>query len=73
MQIDSVKRVGIIGSGQMGLGIAYVAANVTRLPVVLMDVNEAQNEKGLQFMGKSYNFFIYQILVFTFFLLCIYR
>lgn len=67
MQIDSVKRVGIIGSGQMGLGIAYVAANVTRLPVVLMDVNEAQNEKGLQFMGKSYNCFIYQILVFTFF------
>ena len=51
----------------MGLGIAYVAANVTRLPVVLMDVNEAQNEKGLQFMGKSYNCFIYQILVFTFF------
>lgn len=50
-QIDNVKRVGIIGSGQMGLGIAYVAANVTRLPVVLMDVNQAQNEKGLQFMG----------------------
>lgn len=36
----------------MGLGIAYVAANVTRLPVVLMDVNQAQNEKGLQFMGS---------------------
>jgi 3-hydroxybutyryl-CoA dehydrogenase len=35
----------------MGLGIAYVAANVTRLPVVLMDVNEAQTTKGLQFMG----------------------
>lgn len=52
MQNSSVKRVGIIGSGQMGLGIAYVAANVTRLPVVLMDVNEAQNEKGLQFMGR---------------------
>ncbi|CAO0801870.1 unnamed protein product [Mucor circinelloides] len=50
--IDNVKRVGIIGSGQMGLGIAYVAANVTRLPVVLMDVNQAQNEKGLQFMDK---------------------
>ncbi|KAI8889791.1 hypothetical protein K501DRAFT_170016 [Backusella circina FSU 941] len=36
----------------MGLGIAYVAANVTRLPVVLMDVNEAQTTKGLQFMDK---------------------
>lgn len=37
----------------MGLGIAYVAANVTRLPVVLMDVSQAQTEKGMQFMGKN--------------------
>lgn len=44
--------MGIIGSGQMGLGIAYVAANVTRLPVVLMDVSQAQTDKGMQFMGK---------------------
>ncbi|ORE13176.1 hypothetical protein BCV71DRAFT_246484 [Rhizopus microsporus] len=36
----------------MGLGIAYVTANVTRLPVVLMDVNSTQTEKGLQFMNK---------------------
>lgn len=45
--------MGIIGSGQMGLGIAYVAANVTRLPVVLMDVSQVQTDKGLQFMGKN--------------------
>lgn len=50
--IDNVKKVGIIGSGQMGLGIAYVAANVTRLPVVLMDVSQVQTDKGLQFMDK---------------------
>lgn len=36
----------------MGLGIAYVAANVTRLPVVLMDVSQAQTDKGMKFMGK---------------------
>jgi 3-hydroxybutyryl-CoA dehydrogenase len=36
----------------MGLGIAYVTANVTRLPVVLMDINSSQTEKGLQFMSK---------------------
>ncbi|KAI7903718.1 3-hydroxyacyl-CoA dehydrogenase [Cokeromyces recurvatus] len=36
----------------MGLGIAYVAANVTRLPVVLMDINQAQTEKGMQFFDK---------------------
>ncbi|KAI9248177.1 3-hydroxyacyl-CoA dehydrogenase [Sporodiniella umbellata] len=36
----------------MGLGIAYVAANVTRLPVVLMDIDAAQTDKGLKFMNK---------------------
>ncbi|KAI8381168.1 3-hydroxyacyl-CoA dehydrogenase [Radiomyces spectabilis] len=36
----------------MGLGIAYVAANVTRLPVVLMDINKDQTDKGIQFMNK---------------------
>ncbi|CEG80279.1 Putative 3-hydroxybutyryl-CoA dehydrogenase [Rhizopus microsporus] len=51
-KVDSIKRVGVIGAGQMGLGIAYVTANVTRLPVVLMDVNSTQTEKGLQFMNK---------------------
>lgn len=39
----------------MGLGIAYVAANVTRLPVVLMDVSQAQTDKGMVFMGKNIN------------------
>ncbi|ORY89933.1 3-hydroxyacyl-CoA dehydrogenase [Syncephalastrum racemosum] len=36
----------------MGLGIAYVAANVSRLPVVLMDVSPEQTERGIQFMNK---------------------
>ena len=36
----------------MGLGIAYVAANVSRLPVTLMDINKEQTDKGLKFMGK---------------------
>lgn len=47
----------------MGLGIAYVAANVTRLPVVLMDVSQAQTDKGMVFMGKRVKstvfFFLY--------------
>ncbi|KAI8140595.1 3-hydroxyacyl-CoA dehydrogenase [Fennellomyces sp. T-0311] len=50
--IDHIKRVGVIGSGQMGLGIAYVAANVSRLPVVLMDINKEQTDKGLKFMDR---------------------
>ncbi|KAG2175228.1 hypothetical protein INT44_007716 [Umbelopsis vinacea] len=47
-----IKRVGVIGSGQMGLGIAMVAANVARLPVVIMDVNKEQIDKGIKFMDK---------------------
>lgn len=50
--LDQIKRVGVVGSGQMGLGIAYVAANVSRLPVVLMDVSPEQTERGIQFMSK---------------------
>ncbi|KAM3581336.1 hypothetical protein VKS41_006163 [Umbelopsis sp. WA50703] len=47
-----IKRVGVIGSGQMGLGIAMVTANVSRLPVVIMDVNKEQINKGIKFMDK---------------------
>lgn len=36
----------------MGLGIAMVAANVARLPVVIMDVNKEQIDKGIKFMGE---------------------
>jgi 3-hydroxyacyl-CoA dehydrogenase len=41
----------------MGLGIAYVAANVTQLPVVLMDISKDQTDRGLAFMSKSTFFF----------------
>lgn len=37
----------------MGLGIAYVAANVSRLPVVLMDINKEQTDNGIKFMSKK--------------------
>lgn len=47
-----IKRVGVIGSGQMGLGIAMVTANISRLPVVIMDVNKEQIDKGIKFMDK---------------------
>ncbi|KAI8993327.1 3-hydroxyacyl-CoA dehydrogenase [Pilobolus umbonatus] len=50
--LGNINRVAVIGSGQMGLGIAYVTANVTRLPVVLMDVSKEQTEKGMKFMDK---------------------
>ncbi|THH27827.1 hypothetical protein EUX98_g6367 [Antrodiella citrinella] len=47
-----IRTVGVIGSGQMGLGIAYVAALRARVPVLLHDRSEAQLKKGLAFMDK---------------------
>ncbi|ODV89379.1 hypothetical protein CANCADRAFT_32659 [Tortispora caseinolytica NRRL Y-17796] len=47
-----VKRVGVLGAGQMGLGIALVAANKAGLPVTLVDSSEKSLEKGLGFMDK---------------------
>ncbi|CAJ0892961.1 5826_t:CDS:2 [Entrophospora sp. SA101] len=43
-------KVGVIGAGQMGLGIAFVIANVSRLPVKIMDSNPNQIEKALRFI-----------------------
>lgn len=34
---SKIKAVGVIGSGQMGTGIAIVANRVAKLPVVLYD------------------------------------
>ncbi|CAL1712028.1 unnamed protein product [Somion occarium] len=47
-----IKTLGILGSGQMGLGIAYVAALRARVPVLIHDRSEAQLKKGLAFMDK---------------------
>ncbi|RIA78949.1 hypothetical protein C1645_841973 [Glomus cerebriforme] len=47
-----VKQLGIIGIGQMGLGIALVSASVAKLPVKIFDLNSKQIEKGLSFMGS---------------------
>ncbi|KAF9103232.1 hypothetical protein BGX29_003650 [Mortierella sp. GBA35] len=50
--LHGVKHVGVLGAGQMGLGIALVAANVSKLPVLLLDSNETQLNKGLKFMDS---------------------
>ncbi|KAK9466560.1 3-hydroxyacyl-CoA dehydrogenase [Lipomyces arxii] len=49
---STVKRIGVIGAGQMGLGIALVAATVAKLPVTLVDSNELSIDKSLKFMDK---------------------
>ena len=40
-RFSTVKSFGVIGSGQMGTGIAIVANKVAKLPVVLFDSNAA--------------------------------
>ncbi|KAJ0166855.1 putative 3-hydroxybutyryl-CoA dehydrogenase [Colletotrichum tanaceti] len=47
-----VKRLGVIGAGQMGLGIALVAAQRAQIPVTLVDANKAALDKGLAFAEK---------------------
>ncbi|KAI3660575.1 hypothetical protein MP638_000115 [Amoeboaphelidium occidentale] len=47
-----VKKFGVVGAGQMGLGIAFVAAVHGKLPVLLMDANDAQLKKQLKFLDS---------------------
>ncbi|KAK9363554.1 3-hydroxyacyl-CoA dehydrogenase [Lipomyces starkeyi] len=47
-----VKKLGVIGAGQMGLGISFVAALVSKVPVVLVDSSEASINKSLGFLDK---------------------
>ena len=48
----AVKKIGIVGAGTMGTGIAQVAAT-SGLDVVLNDVSEELLQHSLQTMGKS--------------------
>ncbi|CAI2179267.1 18009_t:CDS:2 [Funneliformis geosporum] len=45
-----IKQIGVIGAGQMGFGIALVAAQIAQLPVKVLDSNPKQIEKGLSFV-----------------------
>ena len=49
---DKIQRLGVIGAGLMGNGIAHVAA-LADLPVVLLDVNPAALEKALATITKN--------------------
>ncbi|KAL2109314.1 hypothetical protein VUR80DRAFT_2596 [Thermomyces stellatus] len=48
----SVNSLGVVGSGQMGLGIALVAAQKAQVPVTLVDTSQAALDKGLAFAEK---------------------
>lgn len=48
---SKVKKLGILGAGMMGAGIAYVAAKAG-IQTVLKDVNDEQAEKGKAYSAK---------------------
>lgn len=45
MSVDTVKTLGVVGAGQMGNGIAQVAA-MSGLNIIMTDISEASLEKG---------------------------
>ncbi|KAJ7072844.1 3-hydroxyacyl-CoA dehydrogenase [Mycena amicta] len=47
-----IRTLGVLGAGQMGLGIAFVSALRARVPVLLYDKSPEQLTKGLAFMDK---------------------
>ena len=52
MSADRLKRIGIIGAGQMGSGIAHVCA-LAGFDVVVTDVNDEALERGRQAIERN--------------------
>ncbi|EMC92563.1 hypothetical protein BAUCODRAFT_253769 [Baudoinia panamericana UAMH 10762] len=51
-QAAEVKKLGVVGAGQMGLGIALVASRMAKVPVVVVDNSQKSLDKGLAFADK---------------------
>jgi 3-hydroxybutyryl-CoA dehydrogenase len=49
---SAVKRVGVLGSGQMGTGIGIVASRVANLEVVFVDPIAESLKKSESFVQK---------------------
>ncbi|KAI0343470.1 hypothetical protein BDW22DRAFT_1355915 [Trametopsis cervina] len=47
-----IRTLGVLGAGQMGLGITYVSALRGKIPVQLHDRSSTQIQKGLALMDK---------------------
>lgn len=52
MSTASPRRIGVIGAGTMGNGIAQVCA-VAGLPVTMVDISDAAVQRGVATVGKS--------------------
>ncbi len=51
---EEIKKIGVIGAGQMGSGIAHVCA-LSGFDVHIMDIDSARLEKSLVMIGKNLN------------------
>jgi 3-hydroxybutyryl-CoA dehydrogenase len=47
-----IKRLGVLGAGQMGTGIAFVSALHAKVPVLLHDKSAHQVSKGISLIDK---------------------
>ncbi|KAG2339542.1 hypothetical protein BDR05DRAFT_1062015 [Suillus weaverae] len=47
-----IKRLGVLGAGQMGTGIAFVSALHAKVPVLLYDKSAHQISKGISLIDK---------------------
>ena len=52
MHVDSIKKIGVIGAGQMGNGIVQVAAS-KNFSVTMFDINAGALDKGLTTITSS--------------------
>ena len=51
-KVEEIKKVGVVGAGTMGSGIAQVVASTNR-EVLLVDVSEAALDRGMSAIEKS--------------------
>jgi len=51
---SAIKRVGVVGAGQMGTGIGIVAATVAKTDVVMIDANQASLDRSKAFMENLF-------------------
>ncbi len=52
LQVEDVKKVGVVGAGTMGSGIAQVVASNGR-EAVLLDVSDSALDRGMKAIGNS--------------------
>ena len=52
VSLDGLRRIGVIGAGQMGAGIAHVCA-LAGFEVALTDVGEEALQRGRETIGRN--------------------